>query len=214
MNKKRILFVTESHHLASGFGTYSKEVLSRLHATGKYHLAEFASYGPPEGLEGVPWDYYGNLPNQQHQPEVDMYNSHQANNFGVWKFNDVILHFRPDIVFSYRDPWMDDWIAHSPLRAYFNWVWMPTVDSAPQQRRWLEDFSKCDALFAYSEFGEETLKQQSHGNLNVLGCASPGIDPQVYKPVPDKGAHKASLGLGSDWNIVGTVMRNQNESFL
>ena len=209
MNKKRILFVTESHHLASGFGTYSKQVLPRLYATGKYKLAEFASYGPPEGLKGVPWDYYGNLPRPEAQPEVDMYNSHQANHFGVWKFNEVLLHFRPDVVFSYRDPWMDDWISKCPLRKYFHWAWMPTVDSAPQQRRWLEDFAKCDALFAYSEFGLETLKEQSHGRLNVRGCASPGIDPDIYVPVPDKRAHKESLGINPDWNIVGTVMRNQ-----
>ena len=43
-NKKRILFVTESHKLASGFGTYAKEILTRIHATGKYEIAEFACY--------------------------------------------------------------------------------------------------------------------------------------------------------------------------
>ena len=45
MSKKKVLFVTESHKMASGFGTYAKQVLPRLAATGKYELAEFASYG-------------------------------------------------------------------------------------------------------------------------------------------------------------------------
>ena len=45
--KKRILFVTESHKLASGFGTYGKEVISRIHKSGKYEIAEFACYASP-----------------------------------------------------------------------------------------------------------------------------------------------------------------------
>ena len=35
----------EAHYLNSGFGTYCNELLKRLHATGKYEIAEFASYG-------------------------------------------------------------------------------------------------------------------------------------------------------------------------
>ena len=45
MSKKRVLLMGEAHYLNSGFGTYGKELLTRLHATGKYELAEFASYG-------------------------------------------------------------------------------------------------------------------------------------------------------------------------
>ena len=60
MNKKRVLLVSESHHLASGFGTYAKEVLTRLWSTGKYEIAEFASYGNDEVGERVPWRYYSN----------------------------------------------------------------------------------------------------------------------------------------------------------
>ena len=43
MGKKRVLVMSEAHYLNSGFGTYSKEVITRLHQTGKYDLAEFAS---------------------------------------------------------------------------------------------------------------------------------------------------------------------------
>ena len=45
--KKRVLLVSEAHHLHSGFGTYSQELMTRLHKTNKYELAEFASYGNP-----------------------------------------------------------------------------------------------------------------------------------------------------------------------
>ena len=206
-DKKKVLFITESHHLASGFGTYAKQVLPRLAATGKYHLAEFASYGDPARVGELPWDYYNNSPATPE--ETEQFNSSPANSFGIWKFARVILDFKPDVVLTYRDPWMDEWIKESPLRKYFHWVWMPTVDSYPQKRRWLESFASCDAMLTYSEFGKKVLDKQSRGSINTIGCASPGIDPVLYKPVDDKAKHKQSLGLPPDSLVVGTVMRNQ-----
>ena len=57
MSKKRVLLMGEAHYLNSGFGTYGKELLTRLHATGKYELAEFASY-VKAGLTTSPWLFY------------------------------------------------------------------------------------------------------------------------------------------------------------
>ena len=205
-NKKRVLILSESHHLASGFGTYAKEVISRLQSTGKYEIAEFASWGHKNQIGNIPWTYYGNLPEEH---ENDIFGSSPANNFGIWRFDRVVMDFRPDIVLTYRDPWMDQWIADSPLRKFFHWAWMPTVDSAPQRREWIEVFQKCDAIFTYSEFGTKTLNEASNSNINVIGCASPGINPSVFKPVKDKGALKEALGLPKDCFIIGTVMRNQ-----
>ena len=199
--------MSECHQMASGFGTYAKQLLPRLARTGKYELAEFAAYGHPDAEGEFDWTFYGNLPIAQH--EKNIYDQSPANSFGMWRFDQVVLDFKPDIVLTYRDPWMDDWIAQSPSREFFHWLWMPTVDSAPQQRRWLQNFSKCDALLAYSEFGQKTLLEQSGGKLNVVGCASPAVDPDVYKPVPSMKAHRELFGLDPDMKIVGTVMRNQ-----
>lgn len=207
INKKRVLFVSESHHLASGFGTYAKQVLPRLAATNKYDLAEFASYGDSQKIGTVPWDYYSNSP--INDEEAAVFKSHPSNAFGTWKFNRVLLDFRPDIVLTYRDPWMDEWIKESPLRKYFHWLWMPTVDSSPQRRKWIETFKSCDAILAYSEFGEKVLNEQSSNTINTIGCASPAIDPDFYKPVENKVSHKESYGIPADSFVVGTVMRNQ-----
>ena len=175
MPKKRVLFVTECHHLASGFGTYAKQVLPRLAKTNKYELAEFASYGDPNRLSDVDWLYFSNSPNTEQ--EHTEYAQNPANHFGFWRFDKVALSFKPDIVLTYRDPWMDDWIARSPLRPYFHWIWMPTVDSSPQQRRWLQTFSECDALLAYSEFGEKnpsgTVKQYPKCAGVCVSCNRP-----------------------------------------
>ena len=43
MNKKRILFCTESSHIQSGFGNFSRSIISRLHKEG-YDVAELSCY--------------------------------------------------------------------------------------------------------------------------------------------------------------------------
>jgi glycosyltransferase involved in cell wall biosynthesis len=209
MSKKKVLLVAENHNLASGFGTYAKNLLERLHASGKYELAEFGIYANTSMAKEVPWKFYANAPDEDDpQDQKDFYNSNANNQFGGWRFDKVILDFKPDIVLSYRDPWMDMFISKSPLLPYFHWVWMPTVDSDPQKQGWIEGFAKTDAILCYSEFGIKTLEKDAGHLLNIKGCASPGIDPKIYKPY-DKKEIRRELGLREDVNIVGTVMRNQ-----
>jgi glycosyltransferase involved in cell wall biosynthesis len=209
MSKKKVLLVAENHKLASGFGTYAKNLLERLHASGKYELAEFGIYCNSSMAKEVPWKFYPNAPDEDDpQEQKDIYNGNPNNQFGAWRFDKVVLDFKPDIVLSYRDPWMDMFISKSPLLPYFHWVWMPTVDSDPQKQSWIEGFAKTDAVLCYSEFGEKTLEKDAGHLLNVVGCASPGIDPKIYKPY-DKKQIRQELGLDPNINIVGTVMRNQ-----
>tara|TARA_B100000029_G_scaffold514436_1_gene617210 strand:+ start:281 stop:1924 length:1644 start_codon:yes stop_codon:yes gene_type:complete len=207
MGKKRVLVVSEAHYLHSGFGTYGNELLKRLAKTNKYELAEFASYGKYSLVNDLDWLFYANMPEDDEKAEG--YDPNGAAQFGAWRFDRVCLDFKPDIVLSYRDPWMDTFIKSAPVRPYFHWVWMPTVDSEPQKQEWVHTFAETDALFVYSEFGQRVLEKQATKNLNIIGCASPGIDPNVYKPILNKRAHKESFGLDPDCFIVGTVMRNQ-----
>jgi len=209
MSKKKVLLVAENHNLASGFGTYAKNLLERLHASDKYELAEFAIYMKSSDGKDVPWKVYGNAPEDDEPDEhKQLYNSNPNNQFGAWRFDKVVLDFKPDIVLTYRDPWMDMFISKSPLLPYFHWVWMPTVDSDPQKQSWIEGFAKTDAILCYSEFGVKTLEKDAGHLLNVVGCASPGIDPKIYKPY-DKKQIREELGLDPNVNIIGTVMRNQ-----
>ena len=207
MAKKRVLVVSEAHYVLSGFGTYAHELLTRLAKTDKYELAEFASYGHYSAVNNLDWTFYANAPEEGE--DSTGYDPNGTSQFGAWRFDRVCLDFKPDIVLSYRDPWMDMFIKSTPTRPYFHWVWMPTVDSEPQKQEWVHGFAEADALFVYSEFGQRVLEKQATKSLNIIGCASPGIDPSVYKPVLNKRAHKESFKLDPDCFIVGSVMRNQ-----
>ena len=92
--------VSEAHFLHSVFGTYAKQILRRLHESGKYELAEFASYGKSSHLSNTDWLYYGNVPEDHQSEAVKNYNQNQQFAFGSWRFDRVCLDFQPDVVLT------------------------------------------------------------------------------------------------------------------
>ena len=208
--KKRILLCCEASYLNTGYATYGREVMKRLYQSGKYELAEFASYGDSNDSRSnsIPWKFYGNSPDENNAREVEEYHKKGTNQFGEWKFESVLLDFKPDIVFDVRDFWMIDFQERSPFRKFFHWVIMPTVDAAPQNEQWLATYANADGVFTYSDWGHDILKRESNGKINCLGSAPPSAD-SAYRPVSDRDHHKVSMGLDPGIKIVGTVMRNQ-----
>ena len=208
-NKLKILMCSEASFLNSGFGTYTKELLSRLHKTNKYVIAEFASYGfvnDPRDKD-IEWTYYANAVKDT-DPRHKEYTSRGDNQFGRWRFEKVLLDFKPDIVIDIRDYWMTAYQETSPLRKYFHWILMPTVDSEPQQEDWIDTFLSADAIFTYSDWGAEVLKKQSSNNIKYIDTVSPGVDLNTFK-IKDRSAIKQAAGFKDNDIIIGSVMRNQ-----
>ena len=215
MRKKRILFCSEATFLNTGYATYAREVLKYLHSTGKYELAELASYGERSDprANSLPWLYYGVMPNAECEPksteeERQSYQSSPTNQFGEFIFEEVCLDFFPDIVCDIRDFWMLDFVERSPFRPYFKWCIMPTVDASPQARQWLATYASADCCFTYSDWAGGVLQEQGGGRINYLGSAPPSAHP-AYQPIEDKDAHKKKYGIDPEYKIIGTVMRNQ-----
>ncbi len=206
--------VSEASFLSSGFGTYTKEILSRLYATDKYEIAEFACYGKvndPKDKD-IHWRYYANAVGSE-DPRSKEYNSSMENQFGRWRFERVLLDFRPDVVIDVRDYWMNAYQQFSPLRPFFHWILMPTVDSAPQQEDWIDTFMHADAIFTYSDFGRDTLADQSNNKINYIDTVSPGVSLDIFKPLPNRQEVKKALGV-DDKFIIGGVMRNQKRKLI
>ena len=211
MRKKRILFCSEATFLNTGYSTYTREILNYLQSTGKYELAELASYGEfnDPRAANIPWKFYGVVPNgsatpQQHQA----YGSKGTNQFGEWIFEHVCLDFLPDVVCDIRDFWMLDFQERSPFRPFYKWAIMPTVDAAPQHRQWIATYANADAVFTYSDWAGDVLRDQGNGRINYLGSSPPSAHP-AYHPVSDKADHRRKYGLDPESRIIGTVMRNQ-----
>ena len=210
MRKKRILFCSEATFLNTGYATYTREILNYLYNTGKYDLAEMASYGErnDKRAENIPWKFYGVVPDGNcSQEEKNQYHNHPTAQFGELMFEPVCLDFKPDIVCDIRDFWMLDFQDRSPFRPFFKWCIMPTVDARPQARQWISTYQSADACLTYSEWAGDVLKTQSGGKINYLGISPPSAH-EAYRP-QDKKQIRTSMGLDQNCFIIGTVMRNQ-----
>lgn len=214
-NKLKVLMCSEASFLSSGFGTYAKEILSRLYNTQKYEIAEFASYGVVNDPrdKNIPWIYYANAV-RDNDPRYAEYMSRPDNQFGRWRLEKVLLDFRPDVVIDVRDYWMSSYQASSPLRKFFHWILMPTVDSAPQQEEWLQTFLSADSIFTYSDWGADILKKQTSGHINYIDTVSPGVDLSTFKIFDNIENIKTDLGLEKDSIVIGSVMRNQKRKLI
>lgn len=208
MKKKKILFVNEFSQLSTGFSTYGNEVMKRLYATGKYELAEQASYCSADDprIFDVPWKVYPVMPSQQDKGAWDQFNSIRTAQFGSLSITNVLLDYKPDIVCSWRDNWMDEFLLTSPYRPYFKWAWMATIDGEPQKPEWLDNYKRVDYLLTYSEWAANLV---TSNGVRVAGTHQPGTDINIFKPPISKFAAKEAVGLNPDWIIIQTVMRNQ-----
>jgi len=218
--KRRILFSSEASYLNTGFATFTSEVMQRLHKTGKFDIAEIASYGNARSLEprakSIPWQYYHVLPINNIEAQ-EYQSNYRQNQFGKWKLSYALADFKPDVLFDLRDAWMVEHINQSPLRDNFLFFLSACVDSHPQKWEWLRDYSKVDHLFAYSWFGKKVLEEQSRcllarkmnlKPLNVTDVIQAGVDNSIFKPI-DKIEAKKAFGIPPGIKLVGTVMRNQ-----
>ena len=210
MHKLRILFNSEAHYLSSGFSKIYKELISRLYDTFKYDIAEFATYGLIDDNRNKQskWKFYCN-----HVPDTDnrieKLRENPKNQFGQWRFEKVLLDFKPDVVFDLRDSYMYDYESRSPLRKYFHHILMPTCDSDPQKNEWISDLIQTDAIFTYSNYAYNIIKKEGGNKVNLINVTTPCVDLDTYSPVDDLRQHKMNMGMDSDSYIVGTVMRNQ-----
>lgn len=206
--KKRILIANDASFLGTGYGVYGKELLTKLHNSGKYEIAELGCYADNKTEYNPPWKFYPNGVTAQDE-RLPQYKSHPANQFGAWRFDRVLLDFRPHIVFDVRDYWMYSYQEISPLRKYFHWVIMPTVDSAPQKTEWLFTFCNADIVVPYTEWAKNVLISSCGNKINLFPkVANAGFNPQDFYPVEDKKAHKINT-FGKDYDVIGLVMRNQ-----
>ena len=194
--------------LNTGYATYGREVLSRLYNSGKYELGEHASYiehNDPR-IQNLPWTVYANLPDSNSEEDKNNYLSKPSNQFGEWRFDDICIDMKPHIVMDIRDFWMCSHEYRSPLRPYYNWAIMPTVDAYPQNEEWLCTYADADGVFTYQDWSKNILDHEGGGRIKTLGAASPAAAPE-FVPL-DQEAIKNHMGL-NDKMIIGTVMRNQ-----
>ena len=164
MSKKRILLCGESTSISSGYANYGLQIMNRLHETQEFELGEIAAFPKnPNAHLDVPWAVYSR--DKSGNPLKDPKDI----------FESVVYDFKPDIVWSFRDPWVDDFIGFSPFKKRYHWAYMPTIDAIPLDPQWIYCISKADSVFTYSDWALEILRK-NYPNIKAISSASPAGD--------------------------------------
>ncbi len=216
--KPKILWVNEASFLRTGFSTYGWQVMQRLQATGKYEIVELASYATqtdPRWKDprwGISWKYYGVMPEPQDQAANQAYQqNYYYNQFGKWKFDEICMKEKPDIVIEIRDRWMaSEWQLKSTYRKYFTYVYMPCVDSHPPMPDWIQDYKDSDYILGYSWYAKHVLERNG---IKCHHVTNPGVDPEVYNR-GDRAAALERWCFRKDVKPILCVHRNQKRKLL
>lgn len=211
--KKRILWVGESSWTNSGFATISREILSRLHASGRVDISELACYGNDNDprKQQIPWQTYGNEPTNDREAEI--YRSSLSNQWGEWKFEEICLKSFPDAVLDCRDFWNFEFLTRSPFRRFYRLGLMPAWDSSPVQDQWIAAIKSSDGLLSYSNWAVGEMQGQMGSAPPVLGTAPAGVDHNLFK-IQSKQACRQALGIPQDALVTLMVARNQARKLL
>lgn len=215
IQKKRIFIANDASVLDTGYGVYGKEIISRIHNSDKYEVAELGCYCDINDvrIKNIPWKFYANavVPSD---PRIDHYRSSNLNQFGMWRFNRCLVDFKPHIVFDVRDYWMYFYQDMSPYRHHFNWIIMPTTDSSPPKVDWLYTYQNAELVVPYTEWAKNVLSNTCGNTINLFPkVANAGINPNEFYPIENKTSHKIQF-FGKDLNVVGLVMRNQKRKLM
>ena len=208
--KKRIFIANDSSCLNTGYGVYGKEILTRLHNSDKFEVAELGCYVDHNNpiIKNIPWKFYPNAVHNNDQL-AQQYHSNTLNQFGLWRFNRALVDFKPHIVFDIRDYWMYVYQETSPYRKYFHWVLMPTTDSSPPKIEWLYTFASADIIVPYTQWAKNVLNGYGQNQINLFPkIANAGINGNEFYPIENKKEHKIKF-FGKDFSVTGLVMRNQ-----
>jgi glycosyltransferase involved in cell wall biosynthesis len=142
----------------------------------------------------------------------------------MMSFEQIVDHFKPDIVWTVADIWMVDYIGRIKNRASFKWIAYTPVDGAPVMDYWIPWFKSTDQMVMETQYGvDEVAKVAPEVDTKFIyhGCKpdiyhpfSPEQKKQIktqikYAQIHDMNSMALKQGLPEDSFIVGTFARNQ-----
>lgn len=190
MRRVKLLWMSDSPTLVSGFGTVTRDILDRLPAD-RFEIAVvgWAHSGWPYDRTRYPYPIYPSDPRR----------------FGHDSLPNAVSELQPDIVVGLGDLWMLEALKSvdrsdgTKVVAYF------PIDGSPFPPSWRGVLDAVDVRLAYSEYGREvTMAACPDLEVELLYH---GIDTKVFRPL-DKEEVRRKHGFDGKF-VVGCVARNQ-----
>jgi glycosyltransferase involved in cell wall biosynthesis len=199
--RKKILVMTDSPKIDTGFGRVGREVWSYLSSTGKYEVRSIGWFHQENNRE-VPYHIHTTKKNEKGIIT-------QEDKYGHHSFPVYVDGFKPDLVWTLGDMWMTDHVKNAPNRKSFKWVGYFPIDGEPVPSKWGEIVGNMDVAVAYGKYGRHVIgKRTSSANLKYIYH---GVNSKLFKPAPEAQRtmfKKQLLGV-TDKKIIGIVARNQ-----
>ena len=202
MERKRILCITDSPKLHTGFARVGKEIFKHLNKTGKYDIACIGWFHQ-DSDEEVTYPIF--VTEKDAQGRIS-----QEDKYAHKSFPKFVESFKPDLVWTLGDMWMVDHVATAPNRNKFKWVSYFPIDGHPSPSKWGPVVNNMDIAVAYGKYGMEVIKQRApKANLKYIYH---GVNTNVFHPLSKSEkleARRNIIGLGDEKIIIGIVSRNQ-----
>lgn len=211
MQKKKIVFHSDFSKMKTGFARNAREVLLKLHSTGKYDLVEYSCAPLKENdpyLKSVPWKAYGAIPENAFIRDIMARNPDLANNFkyGSYFIDEIIDKEKPDCYIGVNDFWGFNGYYDKPWWNKINSALWITVDSLPLLPDSISNAHKIKNFWVWSKFAENEFHRLGHDHVKTLHAA---FDVSTFKPLDNRAELREAHGIEPGDFIVGFVFRNQ-----
>ena len=200
-SKPRILLVSDSVSIHTGFARVAREIALHLIRTGKYEVCQHGWYHRNPQVE-VPIKIYPTKQKDGAFLRSDLY--------GEESFDEVCFQLQPDIVLGIGNFTMLRAITHSKLRSTYYLITYVPIDhfQAGVDKAWEESLGRVDDLYLYTPWARDVLNRNNPA-IRVTDCIPHGVDPEVFRPRPKlKTEIRKRLGIPEDSFVVGYVGRN------
>lgn len=221
--KKRILIITDSPRIYTGFANIGRHVATYLHNTGKWDVHYLGWFDSPgnKDIENFPFPiYHTMLDDKGHFVREDSY--------AYRSFPAVHDHVQPDICMWVGDLWMacaNIWNHTDKATRPSPHILYNPVDHDPLVRItkhgggptgnfdlvWADQYRKFDDVVAYCKYGQDEINKVCGEEL-CKGFIHHGTDNKVYHPLSEDERiryKKEIFGLNPEDFLIITVARNQ-----
>lgn len=201
-DKIKVYYHGDSPTAHTGFGRVAREVLLRLHNTGKYQLFIHGInyYGDPHDLEGVlkVW------PVSPHDMQ------------GRQRFPSFLKSFNPDVLFTINDYDALNWMPNDVLRVSnelnkdIKWCWYFPVDGEPFRQRYIDMMNRTVKYpVTYTKWAQDVVKKTD--SSFDIPYVYHGVDRNLFSPLSKEAKLEArrKLNIDEDAFVVLSMGVNQ-----
>lgn len=221
--KKRILIMSDSPRIKTGFANVGRHVAEVLHNSGRWDVHYLAWFDNDSNKE------YAQLPYKLYNTARDKDgNLIREDQYAYHTFKHTCDQIDPDLVWICSDLWMSCayqfHYTDKETRPHTVVLYSP-IDSDPVAYEtkhgggptgqfilnWPEHFRRFDEVIAYGKYGMDQINKRC-GSEVVTKYIHHGADTDIYKPVDDKirnAFRRDVLGVDDEDYLILTVARNQ-----